>query len=108
MSTEIKVLQHHIDQGRPKAASSCAIALAIREQFPDAEVISVGPARVVIDQIRYLHNAYEFVEAFDDRKPVSPRTVLLTYECGVDLQEATRVKFGALMEAVQAAKGAEG
>lgn len=80
----VKVLQHHIERGIPGKSMSCAIALAILEQFPEAEVY-VRLDRVFIWEKDVApvcngahawwftdHNPADFIRSFDAGLPVSP------------------------------------
>lgn len=66
----IKVLQHHIDEGQRRSAWYCAVALAVREQVPNSESVSVGAA-VQIDGKHYSmpNEAKSFIACFDRECP---------------------------------------
>ena len=71
---KVKVLQHHIEQGQPGKSMSCAIALALLEQFPEAEIF-VRLDRAFIDSIAWLYSGdapEQFIKSFDAGLPVSP------------------------------------
>lgn len=80
---ELKVLQHHIDAGRRGEIHSCAVALAVREAFPDAGKIIVGgyeTGDVKIDNRRYRGASVLgcWLRDFDQGAPVLPGTFTLT------------------------------
>jgi hypothetical protein len=64
----VSVTQEHIRQGYPGQGSYCALALAIREQLPEAKYVNVSHSGVVlIDDIRYIMDelGHNFVMAYD-------------------------------------------
>lgn len=79
---QVKVLQHHIDEGKRGSATRCAVAMALREQFPELDArrdIVVGALAVRIGDTEWRHDGQDFVSTFDKQGPgaVSPRTVTL-------------------------------
>jgi hypothetical protein len=76
--TNIKVTRRHIDHGTAKNASSCAIALALKEHFQDAMVVNVQQGCFILsDGCRsYLAEppfvARWFIRRFDRHKFVFP------------------------------------
>lgn len=76
---QVKVLQHHIDEGQRKSGTRCAIALALREAFPEALYVHVG-ADILIEgfastqRVPAPANARTFIRAFDRSQPVEPFT----------------------------------
>lgn len=72
----VKVLQHHIDQGKRGKVSSCAIALALQEQFPEAADIRVGQFGMVVNDYSWSFSREsgipDFIRSFDAGLPVQP------------------------------------
>jgi hypothetical protein len=70
----VKVLQHHIDLGVRKNAFHCAVALAIKEQYPEMGVVSVGVSLYADHKYRGAipPEAMEFISAFDRNRMVEP------------------------------------
>lgn len=69
----VKVLQHHIDEGVKKNPFQCAIALAIREQFPQAGTVSVG-TRIIVDDNNWEtpRAALAFMSRYDNEQYAAP------------------------------------
>ena len=69
----VKVLQHHIDEGVKKNPFKCAIALAIREQCPQAKIVSVG-SRIIVDDSNWEtpRAALAFMNKYDNEQCVAP------------------------------------
>lgn len=88
----IKVLQHHIDEGTKTDPFSCAIALAVREQIPEASSVSVGSHITVwydLPSGESERNVFDlplgvdaFIIGFDKGDLVSPIEFDLDQECG--------------------------
>lgn len=69
----IKVLQHHIDRGTPHSPHSCAVALAVLEQYPDAKNVSIGFCIGIGDQFYVTPNeVHDWIVKFDDYQHVEP------------------------------------
>lgn len=69
----IKILQHHIDEGKPGVMGECPIALAVKEALPGYDVcvsyhsISVmAPEGTLAAFAMHPGEIRRFVEAFDD------------------------------------------
>lgn len=80
MEMQLKVLQHHIEQGEPGRASWCAIAVALRELHPELTErndILVGPLSATVGDQVWLHDGKAFIDCFDLDLPVSPTVITL-------------------------------
>ncbi len=75
----VKVLQHHIDEGTCGNIFGCAVALALREMFPDAFRISTGSRTFRLTDFSGVEYQYSlpgvarcFITYFDDLQSVQP------------------------------------
>ncbi len=83
---KIEVLQSDINDGERGQSSSCAIAKAIKRQFPEAKHVDVR-GFVVIDNIYYKESraAEQFITKFDRSKElVQPSTFIVSPYATVD------------------------
>ena len=78
-----------IQNGVPKSAYHCPIALRLKEMFPDAKRITVGRDNVQILYVDNRHDEYNldetgmwFVNQFDRNLPVYPCTITLRFRRG--------------------------
>lgn len=78
---QVKVLQHHIDEGKRGVGSSCAIALAIMEALPEVRDVYVGAMIAINGVAAYAAppDVRNFVMRFDFFEPVEPFTFELDY-----------------------------
>lgn len=69
----VKVLQHHIDEGAAQSVQFCAVAMALREQFPEAAVVKVGIG-ITIDDNYWITpvSVRKWIVRFDNYEPVDP------------------------------------
>lgn len=81
MSTVINVTAEDIAAGEQRECDFCPIALALRDAFPDARVISVSPDSVDLDgiEIDLPDIAVEFIHAFDGGEGGEPFSFELDY-----------------------------
>ena len=74
--TTINVTAEHITDGARGNPWGCAIALALKTAFPDAELVSVGVTDFDIDDrvydIPFPREASTWIEAFDRGGEVEP------------------------------------
>lgn len=71
----VDVSQYCIDNGQPKEADSCPIALAVRKMYPDVNISVDG--WLYIDEYSYRSDAAEeFVVRFDGGEEVEPQTIV--------------------------------
>lgn len=73
MKTLIKVRRKHINEGRPSAAESCPVALAIEDsgfRFPDVG----GAGLIFVDGKKYKEprSVTRFIAKFDEGRKVKP------------------------------------
>lgn len=74
---KINVTQQHIDTGIPNKANLCPVALAIKEQLPQAK-IRVDRDKIRINDIEYFdYTADLVVWAFDRGLTVSPFSFII-------------------------------
>lgn len=75
---EIEVTKDHIKYGEAKFCDSCAIALAVQEHFPNAEIEVQGCDEINIDKVRYEASENDkpkvrsFIHYFDSEMKVEP------------------------------------
>jgi hypothetical protein len=72
----VHVTQDRINRGRPSHPGECAIACAIRDKFPDAEILRVLHYEIQIDN-RWFNptaRAIDFINRYDQHEPVAPTT----------------------------------
>lgn len=102
---KVKVLQHHIDEGQKGESNTCAIALAVKEQFPlkedekvavhYKEVIVTAPpdewcaacntsdghgTEVVRGRAELPQEGRQFIQNFDSHESVEPMELELDFE----------------------------
>jgi hypothetical protein len=86
--TAVSVTAGHIAKGVRDSCWLCPVALAVKEAFPDAELVAVdsahitmggGPLRGGRTEIDLPDAATRFIEAFDLGDPVGPFTFELDY-----------------------------
>ena len=84
--TEIELTQDDIDKGEPESCQRCPVSLAIARHFDiiDHSNVSTTNESVVIwagiescIMTKYAHDAADFIQKFDLRLAVEPRTVKL-------------------------------
>jgi hypothetical protein len=86
--TAINVTAEHIAKGEHDSCRFCPVALAMKEAFPDAELVAVDSAHVTMGggprrggwiELDLPDAATRFIEAFDVGDPVQPFTFELDY-----------------------------
>jgi hypothetical protein len=86
--TTINVTAGHIAKGEHDSCRFCPVALAMKEAFPDAELVAVDSARVIMGgglrrrgwvELDLPDAATRFIEAFDAGDPVQPFSFDLDY-----------------------------
>ena len=65
MTLKVQVKREHIDKGTCNDGYECAVALAVREIFPNAAV-SYGSFEPFGCVVQSTHNAFSFIKLFDD------------------------------------------
>lgn len=83
---KIRVTKEHIKKGKPEACSSCPVALALKEAFPEAHHTMAGPSQLgLMDEDQGFTRLWdtplivrEFITRFDSNKPVEPFEFELT------------------------------
>lgn len=85
-TAHVKILQHHIDQGKCKDPFRCVAALAIMEAFPQASYVSVRRTYAVVIlagrqyQTIFSRGMVGLIYRFDDDQPVEPAEFDLTFD----------------------------
>jgi hypothetical protein len=78
---DIEITQADIDNGRHNDPECCPVALAIRRQtpYPNAVVSRLGwsPDSYESELISFPKSVEMFITNFDNRRPVSPRTLMI-------------------------------
>jgi hypothetical protein len=86
--TTVNVTAEHIARGTRDSCRFCPVALAVKEAFPNIELVAVDSAHVTMGggprrggwiEIDLPDGATRFIETFDIGDPVQPFTFELNY-----------------------------
>jgi hypothetical protein len=74
---KVRVLRKHIEEGKPQSATSCPIALALREATGCKKVEVSGFNDITVGGVSFetSRSADAFIREFDAQRPVKPFTL---------------------------------